>query len=474
MIRKKSAKTQRIKEIDPRLGNGLIRLGLILTGVTLVVSSVWVLYPLLNKKANSSSRGPRLQADAIEISDSTTGQPFQLPTSPEPIEMAQLQEEMISQAKHLEAFYAKDSTALDICASVYYDLNQLDEADRLWKACVALQPTEHDPYIRYAQFLTAQERAEEAIKLIELAHSKSIETAGTYHQLAVAYDRSGQAEKAFEIAEEITHRFPDYGDSWLLKGKVQNQLGKTVDAETSLQKALELGQTEIDVWPVLVTVLARKGDRQQAAELRAKLKTLQDSAKATDAQGELQPFQQKFEASLRDRAARLFYLSAVQEKKNWNTNESLRLATRSIQIKPNDPPALVYLAEQLVEANRVADAIVVYQRLIDIQPENIVNFTNLAGLAFREKNQLLAARTLESGLKFHPDEVILQIPLAKVYVGLRRPLEAREIVSKILTTQNNPEAMMILGASYQLTGELDEANKAFERAKAISALPIQK
>ena len=474
MNRKKSAKTQRIKEIDPRLGNGLIRLGLILTGVTLVVSSVWVLYPLLNKKANSSSRGPRLQADAIEISDSTKGQPFQLPTSPEPIEISKLQDEMISQAKHLEAFYAKDSTALDICASVYYDLNQLDEADRLWKACVALQPTEHDPYIRYAQFLTAQERAEEAIKLIELAHSKSIETAGTYHQLAVAYDRSGQAEKAFEIAEEITHRFPDYGDSWLLKGKVQNQLGKTVDAETSLQKALELGQTEIDVWPVLVTVLARKGDRQQAAELRAKLKTLQDSAKATDAQGELQPFQQKFEASLRDRAARLFYLSAVQEKKTWNTNESLRLATRSIQIKPNDPPALVYLAEQLVEANRVADAIVVYQRLIDIQPENIVNFTNLAGLAFREKNQLLAARTLESGLKFHPDEVILQIPLAKVYVGLRRPLEAREIVSKILTTQNNPEAMMILGASYQLTGELDEANKAFERAKAISALPIQK
>lgn len=449
-------------------------LAVCLAAVAILFGLLWISQTKNHIKQLSQPSGPRLKADPLEGNSEFGDNSFQLPTEPEAIEMAKLQDEMIGQANHLASFYPRTAAALDLAASVHYDLNRLDEADRLWKACLELSPREPDYYVQYAKYLVNLDRAEEAVSVITNAHAKAIETAGTYHLLATAYERVGQTEKAGEISEEVNRRFPEFADSWLLTGKIQNQLGKFSDAQKSLQRSLELGQAEGEVWPVLIPVLARLGDRQEAVELKSKMKNLQESMKAVDADGKPAAFQLKFEESLRSRAVRMYQLAAMIEKQAWNTNEAVRLVSRSIELEPTNPASLVLLAELLIEANRTNDAIVAYQRLVEIQPENVVNFTNLAGLALREKKPQLAARTLEAGVQSHPDLLGLQIPLAKVYMELGKPREAREIVSKILETQANPEAMMILGASYQLTGNKEQAVEAFEKARSMTVDSILK
>ncbi len=452
--------------------NPLVLVGIAALAAVTIIGVVVLLTPLDGPTISSDSE-PRL---GLVQSDSSSSEPsrveaskedwWKLPSEPEVIQLESLKVEMLSQAKRLERQYPKNAKALDLCASVHYDVNQLDEADRLWKTCLALNPTQADFYLNYSEFLTANEKPDEAIRVLEGAHSQKIETAGTYLQLAKVYEGVGDLLKAAELSKEVTQRFPEFADSWFLRGRVLNQQGEHTESESCLRLALSLNHPEHEVLPVLVSVLARQGKREEAKQLQEKLKSLEKPALAENE--ELQPFQVRFESSLRDRAARLYFFSAMVEKDASNTSEMFPLVQRSLKLKPNDSSALVFLAEQYVEQNRIGEAIEVYKRLIDIQPENLVHFTNLAGLAFRQRDLGLAESALAKGVQAHPKNDVLQIALAKTYISQRRPLEARVLMNKVLAKVQHPEAYMVLGASYQLTGNMDEARAAFERAQQIA------
>lgn len=98
-------------------------------------------------------------------------------------------------------------------------------------------------------------------------------------------------------------RFPEFADGLFLNGRVLNQLGKHAESELCLRRALSLKYPELEVLPILVTVVARQGRRDEANQLREQLRLLEKSEASEDA--EPQPFQAKFESSLRDKAARV-------------------------------------------------------------------------------------------------------------------------------------------------------------------------
>ena len=447
-------------------------LGVAVLGAATIIGIVVLLTPLNGPDVEIDSE-PRLGLEQTDPSSAgaspseTSVQAWwKIPVEPEAVQMESLKVEMLNQAKLLEEQYPKNAKALELCASVYYDLNQLEAADRLWKACLALNPPTAEYYLSYAEFLSANERPEEAIRVLEGAHSQKIETAGSYLQLAKAYEGTGDLSKAAELATEVTKRFPEFGESWFLAGRVLNQLGKHTDSEACLRRAMELKHSGLEVLPVLISVVARQGRRDQANELREQLNLLEKPVVIENAQQ--QAFQAKFESSLRDRAARLFFLSSTINRDAWNISAVCPLVQRSLELKPYDSSALVLLAEQYVAENRVGEAIEVYKRLIDIQPENIVHFTNLAGLAFRQRDLELAESTLATGTQKHPDNDILKIALAKTLISQRRPLEARSLMKSVLTKGQNAEAYMVLGASYQLTGDTNESKAAFERAQQLA------
>jgi tetratricopeptide (TPR) repeat protein len=456
-----------------------------LLGISLLILvSMGALWALLGRSQSSSNTANvSTNQDTIERSNSSAesqtsllaneASKLDLPNEPELIEVQPLQEEMIAQAKALEQSHSNSTAALDLAASVYYDLNQPNEADRLWKACFKLEPKEADLYVNYSRFLNQLDRSEEAIELLNKVHAKSIETNVSYYQLALAYNLTGETEKALDVCNEVIRRFPDYGECCLLIGKLQNKLGRFEDARKNLEKALDLHQPELEVWPALIPVLVRLGERQQATDLQKEMKSALESekAKATEA---AQPFHVRISESLRGRAARLFRNSSLIEKKSNNHTQAKALLDRSLRLDPKHPRSLLMLAEQFVQTNQIDSAIAVFQRLTELQPENIVNFSNLAALAFRAGKHQLAAKALESGLKTHTEETTLQISLAKVYMSLGKPFQARELANKVLGKQENGEALMVLAASYQFTGEHDKAARIMDRARSLTAPPIPK
>ncbi len=471
MSRKKTSKTRKAKPLSKKGGGEGIapllkrshRLILFIFGTAILIGVLIMVRKHLWNEGQSASENSPNTRESIASS-------FELPTKPEAVNLQQLREEMIDQAKVLEMEHTKTPAAMDLVASVYYDLNQLDEADRVWKKCIALQSPEPDVYVHYSRFLNQQDRSDEAIKLLNEAHSRRIESADTHHQLALAYDLSGQTEKACEISEQVDRRFPDFSDSRLLTGAIQNRLGRYHEAEKSLQKALELGHAESDVWPTLIPVLARVGKREQASQLQSQLRAIRESG---DAVASSESFQERFESSLRLRAARLYRMSSVIEKRVKNFQESKRLLTRSIQLEPYNSMSLGLYADQLASENKIKEAIGVYHRLIDVQPNNINNFSNLASLAYRAGDRQLALSSLQAGLRLHPEAIGLQIPVARLYLELRKPIQAREIAQKILAEKQVSEAWSILAASYELTGDKEKAAEAYLEAQKTGHSPIK-
>lgn len=427
---------------------------------------------LIVMRGNLSTERQSTNKDSLSSKDATDAS-FELPTKPEALNLQQLREEMIAQAKVLETEHTKTPAAMDLVASVYYDLNNLDEAERVWKKCIALGSPEPDAYVHYSRFLNQQDRSDEAIELLKDAHSRRIESAGTYHQLALAHDLSGQPEKACEISEQVDRRFPDFSDSRLLTGAIQNRLGRFDEAEKSLQKALELGHAESEVWPTLIPVLVRVGKREQASQLQSQLRAIRESGGELESSSNQVSFQERFESSLRLRAARLYRMSSVIEKRVKNFQEAKRLLSRSIQLDPHNPISLGLLVDRLVSENRVRESISVYHRLIEVQPENTNNYSNLASLAYRAGERQLALNSLQAGLQLHPEAIGLQIPLARLYLELNEPIRAREIAQNILAKKQVAEAWSIVAASYESTGEREKAEQAHLEAQKTGRSPIK-
>ena len=160
--------------------NPLVLVGIAALAAVTIIGIVVLLTPL-DGPAISSDSEPRLGTAQTDPSSSepsrletSNGDWWKIPEEPDVIQLESLKKEMLGQAKRLEGRYPKNAKALDLCASVYYDLNQLEEANRLWKACLALNPTVADYYLSYAEFLAGNEKPDEAIRVLEDAHVKKI------------------------------------------------------------------------------------------------------------------------------------------------------------------------------------------------------------------------------------------------------------------------------------------------------------
>ena len=392
---------------------------------------------------------------------------FVLPAEPQGIQVKPLMEEMIVEAKRLQAAYPRNAAALDLAASVYYDLNHLDEAERVWTKCVALHPNRAGIYVGFAQMLVTYGKPELAVTILEQAHAQGIETAESHLGLADAFASAGELESAAKTAAEVTSRFPQLGNSWFLLGRAESQLGKPAEAEEHLRQALQSEHPESQVLPVLIAVLYRQGKREEADALRERL----DAIKAESAPENTQSFQSKYEASLRDHASSSFIKAAFVEHESRNTREVERLLTRGLQLNPADTIALTLMADLLVGQQRLRDALVVYKKLIGLQDDNAVLFSNMASLAFQLRDIDLAESVLTQAVSTHPEADDLLIMLAKVQLSRGRAVAAQKLTQQVVSRSHNPAAYVVLAEAYQASGDLQAAKDATAMARLHAVGP---
>ncbi len=383
------------------------------------------------------------------------------PQNPAPIEVEAMQGELRELANKVIEKYPQDFAAYHVAAQVYAELKQSQQAETLWKKCLELSPNQLGASIGLAEVYMASGKDEEALELLERVRDLPSAQQSLEMLLALGkvHENLGQLDDSLLAYRACTELFPQLGSGWLALGRVQNQLGKFEEAESSLRKSIALdGPNEANLF-ALTTSLVRQRRTDEATELREQVAATQQSANSEDA-----GFQSQYENALRNIAANIYVSAAIIEEEQGDLLEAANLNRRAIEIDPLQLRAYMSLSSVYRKAKQFADAVVIQRRLLELQPDNLLNYLNLANVEMAAGDVQSAEATLLMAAKMNEQGTLAQSALARLYLASGRTQQAHAMAVQVVENQPVAASYELLAAIYEAAGDFENANAATEKA----------
>jgi len=255
--------------------------------------------------------------------------------------------------------------------------------------------------------------------------------------------------RAIEQFQKITEKDPTDTDSWLMLGRLERVNRNSVEAEKDFKKVLDQDASNEEAMAGLAMVYSDVGDTKNAIEMLRMVASKHPSPRTL---AELATFYSKS----RD------YGSAVEA---WQ---------QALQMDPENTNIKHALAEDLLKADRTAEALKLYQELAAADPRDVQNQLRLAEI-YRERGDfakahaaLSKARELDSqSLELRYEEVNILEAEGKTdaaVAALRAMLN--DTVSKNYTEEEKARRSVLverLGMLYRSAERYNEAVDAFRQ-----------
>jgi tetratricopeptide (TPR) repeat protein len=310
----------------------------------------------------------------------------------------------------------------------------------------------------------------EAVETLQKALAAGCSAKEIFDQLGAALTKLGDLEEAERVIQQGLAQYPQSGDTWLDLGQTQLQLGQFVEAEKSLHKALSLGTTDRSVYFSMATACARQGKQQEAAEYR---KLFAEGKAAREAATE-DRFQDRYDWELRRIAVAAICRSGTVFEHQTQLSRAEELFLRAYHLDPASLVVCGELSRFFREQGRVADAMLVQRRLVEIDAENPAHSVNLANLSMQLGDFAQAERALKQVIVNWPETSLGYLGLAQVYLQTGNHQQARFFAEAALRQrpENRDEVM---GAYYLLAeacrrgGDQAAADAAAQEAARLSS-----
>jgi predicted Zn-dependent protease len=146
-------------------------------------------------------------------------------------------------------------------------------------------------------------------------------------------------------------------------------------------------------------------------------------------------------------------VNAMKLARAWFNQRSYREPFEILQSAYKRDSTKVFINKQLAfSASRSGHdslAIVLYNKVIDMNPTDLNNYTNLANLYQKKENYLKVVETLENGLKVFPEETTLLLKLGDAHFSQRQYSKAINPYEVYLSKgDSSPDVLKNLGISY--------------------------
>ncbi len=388
-----------------------------------------------------------------------------LPTQPQSITDEKLFESLTKLADSLLSDLPNDPASLHNAALIFSELKQTSKAESLWKSCLAKRPTQPGPYIGLADLLMKLGRTDEAADLLEKNWSQLAAWPSAAQIRAKVLDQLGEPEQAVKLLESSLRSNPEVVDNWLELGQLQNQLQLYTDAEKSLRTAVALGMTANET---LIFALSTAVGRQNRADEAKKLLEKFQELKKTGADPSGNRFQDAYSSALRKIATRAYVNAASLYSELNKPQQAEQTVMQLLALDPDHVTGLMTLSTILRRGGRLPDALMVQQRILQLEPDNPLNVINLASVMI-DMGELAQAEEIlkRAAEQARPDSGLLQAELAQIYMALRRYDEARSYARQAAQRQPTREHFTLLATACKA---LDDKGGLFEAISTIEQM----
>lgn len=389
-----------------------------------------------------------------------------LASKPAEVSNEALQTELTEEIESLQSEFPQSPRALHVAAGAYVKLHQTDKARKLWKKCIELDPRHLGPRLGLATIMSEKGEDAQAIDMLKKALAAGNASAELYYRLASACSKVGEVEKAESVIQSGVEAFPGVGINWLLLGQIQNQLQKYEAAERSLRKSIELGEESSDVYFALANACQRQGKSDEAVEYRKRFSELKEQESGPS---EGQPFQAVYQQALRPVVVSSLLSAAVIHVNQGKDEAAEQLFLRANALAPDNRQVLEELVSYYRKQGRVADAVVVQERLVELAPKNLVYRLNLATVASRIGEWTTAESALQKARQLAPDHVLPYIGLAHLRLQTGNLREAREYAQQAIECRPTARGYALLALICRQQGDTKAAKAAQQAAGRLTA-----
>lgn len=371
--------------------------------------------------------------------------------------------QLLSDVEAAVTSYPNNSSFLHIAGLTYAELQQSERAIELLKKSIQSDPNKADVASALADLLLQVGKPEDAIDVLETAIGRVGETEPLLSALGESCSQAGQLEKAVKTLEFAVAKLGESTEKQSSTARLRlaqalTQVGRFEEAEKYARESLSQNPSDLPSFVALSNALMRQNKREEAMEIRSRMPKIEPNTMADD---------QKYELSFRGFASHNYAMLGTAYAAQNKLDIAEKFYLRSLAIVPESSQTALLLAEMLRRNGRIQDAMRVYNRLIEIQPENILNYHNLASLAVSISDLQTAERVLRSAVSVDTSGAAdMQFAQFLLAIGnISNVVKHAQLATEKLGTV---DAHLVLMDACRASGDSAAAFNAYLKAKKIA------
>ena len=363
-------------------------------------------------------------------------------------------------------------------------LSDRKQALRLLEEARALNPSSPDAWsaeaslwVRSGDLAKAKVAADKAVSVAP-SQAQPLYVRGT---VSHAQGRLPEARDYYDRALKVA---PDHLESFVAKAGIQLDLSRPADAKRDIAEALKIDPSEPRALYMSALIAEQEGRQSEAKSLLSQAATVLHAAPieflrtrpqllmvagmSNFSLGQFEKAKPYFDAYLRDQpaspVAKAQARILLQEGYGDRAAEVLDLYVRS---HPRDVQGVLLLASAQLAQGRTTRAVQQLQSAIKTDPRP--EYQHALGMAYWRAGQLrLAVSEFEGALKRDPKNLPIGMALASLYLQLKQPKRALDIVRPQLEKYPKDAGVQyLLGRALAGTGDFPAAKAAYAKATEL-------
>ncbi|MCU0711683.1 MAG: hypothetical protein MUC43_06460 [Pirellula sp.] len=376
-----------------------------------------------------------------------------LPDFAAPLDPSEFETECEQFVEELAARLPENPLALNVVAMYYSQMQQTTKADELWKKCVALAPDDPIYYFNWATNYLNRSESELALQVMEKAIARGLDRSVFTYQVAISLaNLSRDAE-----VEELVSKEPDQGASnpslLLLLGQSQVKLGKIAEARASFEAARAAGVFNKAIVNGLLTCSVRQKDKESAEKYRKELESF-----ASDQQefGQKQ-FDKRSEVEMRRFGLGIIGESIEVLRRAGELDWAEAVGLRAIFLDPKSIDVYRLMADVYRDRKEPENAMVVYERLCNLQPTDVLNHLFHARASADAGQIAKAEGILKYAIALAPLDPACFATMGEFLLEQRRAKEAAWYLRKAVALDPSREGRTLYIRALRESGDATEA-----------------